>query len=110
MNNILNDLFQIDGMWVELEDVKSGRAQMSLEWREVSLDSPLLRASSAEDRELAKCLLHVYVDSAKEVYAKGGDKPSPMAQIRVGQASRFVRFKQHNPLILHAINRRIHVK
>ena len=76
-------------MWVELEDVKSGRAQMSLEWREVSLDSPLLRASSAEDRELAKCLLHVYVDSAKEVYAKGGDKPSPMAQIRVGQASRF---------------------
>jgi len=76
---------KIDGMWVELEDVKSGRAQMSLEWREVSLDSPLLRASSAEDRELAKCLLHVYVDSAKEVYAKGGDKPSPMAQIRVGQ-------------------------
>ena len=79
--------FQIDNMMVELEDVKSGRAQMSLEWREVSLDSRLLQTSLAEDRELAKCLLHVYVDSAKEVYAKGGDKPSPMAQLRVGQAS-----------------------
>ena len=80
-------------MWVELEDVKSGRAQMTLEWREVSLDSSLIqggglaKANLAEDRELAKCLLHVYVDSAKEVYAKGGDKPSPMAQLRVGQAS-----------------------
>ena len=78
---------KIDGMWVELEDVKSGRAQMSLEWREVSLDSRFIQMSQAVDRDLAKCLLHVYVDSAKEVYAKGGDKPSPMAQLRVGQAS-----------------------
>ena len=77
-------------MWVELEDVKSGRAQMTLEWREVSLDSRLIQdgglPKTAENRDLAKCLLHVYVDSAKEVYAKGGDKPSPMAQLRVGQA------------------------
>ena len=76
---------KIDGMWVELEDVKSGRAQMSLEWREVSLDSRFIQMSQAVDRDLAKCLLHVYVDSAKEVYAKDGDKPSPMAQLRVGQ-------------------------
>ena len=80
--------FQIESMWVELEDVKSGRAQMSLEWMEVSNDSGRITSSNtASERDLAKCLLHVYVDSAKEVYAGGGDKPSPMAKLRVGQAS-----------------------
>ena len=64
-------------MWVELEDVKSGRAQMTLEWMEVSNDSGLISSyRDASERDLAKCLLHVYIDSAKEVYTGGGDKPS----------------------------------
>lgn len=71
---------EIKDMWVELEDVKSGRAQMSLEWRETSMERTLIKEQvvTREETDMAKCILHVYVDSCKNIVAKGGDNPSPM--------------------------------
>lgn len=58
-------------MWVELEDIETGRALMSLSWMEATPDREVLAqrqlAAKKEDRDLSQCLLHVYVDSCKDI-------------------------------------------
>ena len=65
---------EINDMWVELEDIETGRALMSLSWLEATPDRKILaqRQAAAAKKEdaaanLAKCLLHVYVDSCKDI-------------------------------------------
>lgn len=73
--NCLISFFSRD-MWVELEDIATGRALVSLSWLEASADRDHLEEALAspssggkagkEEENLAKCLLHVYVDSCRE--------------------------------------------
>jgi len=53
---------------------------------------------SADDSGLARCLLHVFVDSCKDLSAGGknpADKPSPKVELRVGQADARQTFPQY---------------
>ena len=54
---------EISDMWVELEDIKTGRALLSLSWLEVSNEKSDIGKMKGDG--LAKCLLHVYVDSCQ---------------------------------------------
>lgn len=78
---------EIKEMWVELEDTESGRAMMSLSWLEASTDiNQLERPRKPEEKDLTKCLLHVYVDCCKELPSKSpAHKPCPMVELKVGQ-------------------------
>ncbi|TRY78396.1 hypothetical protein TCAL_08980 [Tigriopus californicus] len=77
----------IQEMWVELEDADTGRALMSLSWLEASSDiKQLERPHLPEEKDLTKCLLHVYVDCCKELPSKSpAHKPCPMVELKVGQ-------------------------
>jgi len=72
---------EISDMWVNLEDANTGRALMSLSWLQVSNDANDIETKGPKD--LAKCLLHVYLDSCKDL-GQQGKKPSPLVEFNVG--------------------------
>ena len=72
---------QISDMWVNLEGIETGRALLSLSWLRVSNDPQDIDDFGTDD--LAKCLVHVYVDSCKDLVQKG-KKPSPIVDMKVG--------------------------
>merc|ERR1719376_130753 len=72
---------EISDMWVNLEDTNTGRALMSLSWLQVSSDASDVASSGPEDQ--AKCLLHVYLDSCKDLEQRG-KMPSPLVEMNVG--------------------------
>lgn len=100
--NIVSTKGEINYMWVELEDVESGRAQMSLAWLETSKKINDLSKASTSQIDLdnvATCLLHVYVDSCKNLVVSRSSalRPSPRIELRVGQESQTTFPQYHNP-------------
>jgi len=80
-------------MWVELEDVTTGKILLDLSWLEATTDpSHVDTWVTREEQKLPKCLLHVYIDSCKnlEVAGKRGtSKPSPCVELTIaGQESK----------------------
>ena len=68
--NVVAAKGEINEMWVELEDIASGRALMSLQWLECSKDlDDLERVRPAKEQGLTKCVLQVYVDCVKDLNA-----------------------------------------
>ncbi len=83
---------QITDMWVELEDVTSGKVLLDLSWLEATTDKSHLDTwTTRDEQKLAKCILHVYIDSCKGLELankKSNSKPSPVVELTVaGQDS-----------------------
>ncbi len=83
---------QINDMWVELEDVTTGRVLLDLSWLEATTDKSHVDTwVSRDEQKLSKCLLHVYIDSCKGLEVankKSSSKPSPCIELNVaGQDS-----------------------
>lgn len=78
---LVADKGQISDMWVDLEDVKSGRALLSLSWLQVTSDKEDIDQMTGEG--LTKCLLEVFIDSCKGLVEKS-KKPCPIVVMDVG--------------------------
>jgi Ca2+-dependent lipid-binding protein len=78
---LVADKGQISDMWVDLEDVKSGRALLSLSWLQVTSDQEDIDQMKGEG--LTKCLLEVFIDSCKGLVEKS-KKPCPIVVMDVG--------------------------
>ena len=96
---------QISDMWVELEDIASGRALMSLSWLETTtdksyLDRPVSKADQAD--KLTRCLLHVFIDCSNDLVVNKNSaiKPSPKVELRVGGQTQhtFPQYYNHDPV------------
>ena len=78
---------QINDMWIELEDVTTGKVLLDLSWLEATTDRSHLDSwVTRDEQKLAKCLLHVYIDSCKDLEASGKkstSKPSPCVELMV---------------------------
>ena len=78
---------QINDMWVELEDVTTGKILLDLSWLEATTEKSHLDTwVSREEQKLTKCLLHVYIDSCKGLETankKSSSKPSPCIELNV---------------------------
>ncbi|XP_052265318.1 extended synaptotagmin-2-like isoform X2 [Dreissena polymorpha] len=80
--------------WLPLENVKSGKLHLRLQWLYLSKDPLLLNKSilannkegAASKNDLSSCILMVNLDSARELpRSKKMSEPSPYVTINVGQ-------------------------
>lgn len=86
---VVEERGEIRDMWIELEDVPTGKAQLSLAWLATTTDKNAL-LDSDKSEGLSQCLLHIYVDCCHDLKspatsAKLTSKPSPQVELRVAQ-------------------------
>ncbi|VDI06876.1 Hypothetical predicted protein [Mytilus galloprovincialis] len=81
--------------WLPLEDVKTGRINLKLEWMYLSKNALILEKTIKEmekrnqqSNELSSCLLMVNLDSARELprAKKTMSEPSPYVKLSLGQS------------------------
>ena len=86
--SVVEELGEIKEMKAELEGVSSGKVLMTLSWLTVSKEKSSLITQDDGTEGLAKCLLHVYVDSCNELRSpstsKTSSKPSAIVELQVG--------------------------
>uniref|UniRef100_A0A0K2UPA4 Extended synaptotagminlike protein 2a [Tribolium castaneum] n=1 Tax=Lepeophtheirus salmonis TaxID=72036 RepID=A0A0K2UPA4_LEPSM len=72
---------ELSNIWVDLEDVSSGKIQLSLSWMEATTDTSFLRGHRDE---AISTVLQVYIDSCKGVESVKAKKPCPMVELTAG--------------------------
>ena len=90
--SMVADKGSIDKMWTELENVKSGKIQLSLTWLQATLDKSILQDSQRNCQ--AQCLLHIFLDSCHNLKSS---QPSPFVKfyIRNKKESKLSRTKYY---------------